>query len=89
LIQINDWFLLFVPNGARSISMSITVNPGYHYCEKGKRNVSLEQTEGQCRERHNCGDSPCPVEAEFTPARFPNAFSVLTPYLHDLITKRE
>ena len=63
--------------------MGVTVNPGYHYCAKAERNVSLGQTEWQCRERHNCGDGPCPLEAKLTPARFPNAFALLTPFLRD------
>ena len=67
--------------------MGIPVNPGYHYCAKAERNVSLEQTEGQCRERHNCGDGVCPLEAELTPARFPNAFALLTPFLYDRTSK--
>ena len=69
--------------------MGTTVNPGYHYCSKVEQNVPVEQTEGQCREQHNCGDGACPLEAKFTQARFPNAFAVLAPYLYDLIVKRE
>ena len=65
--------------------MSIPVNPGYHYCEKAKRNVSLEQTEGQCRERHNCGDGPCPLESELGQGRFSRALAFLVPnFRHDL-----
>ena len=64
--------------------MNIPVNPGYHYCEKAKRNVSLEQTEGQCRERHNCGDGPCPLESELGQSRFSRVLAFLVPnFRHD------
>jgi hypothetical protein len=55
--------------------MSIPINPGYHYCKNIKKNVSLEQTEGQCRERHNCGDGPCPLEFEFKQSHFLRLFA--------------
>lgn len=61
--------------------MSIPINPGYHYCKNAKRNVSLEQTEGQCRERHNCGDGPCPLESEFKQSHFMRLFALMMPGL--------
>jgi hypothetical protein len=61
--------------------MSIPINPGYHYCKNAKRNVSLEQTEGQCRERHNCGDGPCPLESEFKQSHFSRIFALMMPGL--------
>lgn len=61
--------------------MSIPINPAYHYCEKAKRNVSLEQTEGQCRERHNCADGLCPLESEFEKGHFSRALAFLMPVL--------
>ena len=59
--------------------MSILVNPDYHYCKNAKRNVSLEQTEGQCRERHNCADGSCPLESEFRESGFSRALALLLP----------
>jgi hypothetical protein len=59
--------------------MSISVNPGYHYCPSAKRNVSVEQTEGQCRERHNCADGACPLEAEFGQSHSSKAYDFLMP----------
>jgi hypothetical protein len=61
--------------------MSIPINPGYQFCKNAKRNVSLEQTEGQCRERHNCGDGPCPLESELGQSRFSKALAFLMPAL--------
>lgn len=55
------------------------INPGYHYCRNAKRNVSLEQTEGQCRERHSCADGHCPLEAEFKEGRFSRALALMLP----------
>ena len=61
--------------------MRISVNPGYHYCPNAKRNVSLEQTEGQCRERHNCADGACPLESEFGQSHSSKAYDLLMPAL--------
>jgi hypothetical protein len=62
----------------RRIGMSISVNPSYCYCDKAKRSVSLEQTEGECRERHGCsGDDPCPLEGELGQNRFRRALEML------------
>ena len=61
--------------------MSTTVNPGYHYCPSTERNVSLEQTEGQCRERHSCADGACPLEAEFAQSNKSKAYDFLMPAL--------
>jgi hypothetical protein len=58
--------------------MNISINPGYHYCKNARRNVSLEQSEGQCRERHNCADGPCPLE-KFKEGRFSKALALLMP----------
>jgi hypothetical protein len=59
--------------------MSIPINPGFQYCKDAKRNVSLEQTEGQCRERHNCGKGPCPLESEFRQNQFSRILALLMP----------
>ena len=61
--------------------MSIPINPGYHYCKIAKRNVSLEQTEGQCRERYNSGDGSCPLESEFNQSHFMRLFALMMPGL--------
>jgi hypothetical protein len=58
--------------------MSISVNPAYRCCEKAKRYVSLEQTEGECRERHNCAEDACPLENEFGQNNFRRALEVLS-----------
>jgi hypothetical protein len=61
--------------------MSIPINPGYQNCKNAKRNVSLDQTEGQCRERHNCGDGPCPLASEFKQSHFLRIFALMMPGL--------
>lgn len=61
--------------------MSIPINPGYKYCNNAKRNVSLEQTEGQCRERHNCGEGPCPLVSDLGQGRFSKTLAFLMPGL--------
>jgi hypothetical protein len=57
--------------------MSISINPAYAHCERQDCYVSLEQTEGQCRDRHKCSDSDCPLEKEFGQQRFSRALSML------------
>ena len=47
------------------------------HCPTQSRAVSLDQTEGQCRERHNCADGPCPLESEFNEGRFSRAITLL------------
>jgi hypothetical protein len=41
------------------------------YCPTQSRHVSLDQTEGQCRDRHSCSDAACPLEKEFDRPAFP------------------
>lgn len=41
-------------------------NPaGFVHCPVIDRAVSTEQTEGACRDRHNCGGGDCPCAADF------------------------
>jgi hypothetical protein len=50
----------------------------YDYCEKKRRNVSLQQTEGQCRDLNGCADdSRCPLEDKFGCNRFGNTLNML------------
>jgi hypothetical protein len=57
--------------------MSISINPAHAYCETRDQFVSLEQTEGQCRGRHNCSDGACPLEKELGQNRFGRALNML------------
>jgi hypothetical protein len=57
--------------------MSISINPAHAYCERQDRYVSLEQTEGQCRDRHNCSDAACPLEKELGKKQFSRALNML------------
>ncbi len=57
--------------------MSISVNPAHAYCESKDCFVSLEQTEGQCRDRHRCSDAACPLEKELGQNRFNRALNIL------------
>ena len=49
----------------------------YARCETRDRYVSLEQTEGQCRDKHNCNDDACPLESKFGKERFSKALSLM------------
>jgi hypothetical protein len=57
--------------------MSISINPAHAYCERQDCYVSLEQTEGQCRERHGCSDAACPLEKEMGKQQFSRALNLL------------
>jgi hypothetical protein len=57
--------------------MSISINPAHARCSKRDAFVSLEQTEGQCRDKHYCNDEACPLEGEFGQNRFGRALSLL------------
>lgn len=57
--------------------MSISINPAYAHCSTKDSFVSLEQTEGQCRDRHQCSDDACPLEKELGQNRFARALNML------------
>jgi hypothetical protein len=69
--------------------MGININPGYHYCNTTGQNVATEQTEGECRDQHSCSDVVCLLETKFTPARWPNAFSLLAPFPGERTTSQK
>ena len=47
------------------------------YCPTQTRHVSLDQTEGQCRERHSCSGDACPLEKNFQPTDFSRALEMM------------
>jgi len=51
----------------------------YSYCKTAGCQVSLEQTEGQCRDEHHCGDEKCPLEGKFHGRTFAHALNLLAP----------
>ena len=58
--------------------MSISVNPSYLQCPRVGHGVCLEQTEGQCRDQHHCGDEACPLEQELGKNQFRRALGMLS-----------
>jgi hypothetical protein len=59
--------------------MSISFNSSYIHCSKAGCGVSLEQTEGQCRQKHNCGEDRCPLEGQFGQPTFARALEHILP----------
>lgn len=57
--------------------MSISADPARAWCSRKDQFVSVEQTEGQCRDRHQCNDEACPLESEFGQGRFARALNSL------------
>lgn len=49
----------------------------YQYCPNLKSGVSVDQTEGRCRDEHNCGDAACPLESEFVRPKFARSLRLL------------
>jgi len=47
------------------------------FCPTKSRPVSVDQTEGQCRDQHRCGDEACPLEKEFGRPRFSRAIEMM------------
>jgi hypothetical protein len=69
------------------MAMNQDINPGYMYCPTVKQPVSLDQSEGQCRARHDCGPGACPLEHEFYDDRFGRTLSALGAGIGSLWTK--
>jgi hypothetical protein len=61
--------------------MSISLNTPYRRCSRLNINVSLAQTEGQCREAHRCEEGPCPLEGKFGREDYAWAIRLLMPSL--------
>jgi hypothetical protein len=47
------------------------------HCPTRGHAVSLDQTEGQCRDKHNCSDEACPLEHQFGQERFAKSLSMM------------
>lgn len=63
--------------------MSMFADPVYRFCPRQKVNVNLDQSEGECRDFHGCGDEACPLAKEFLQPSFRTAFSLLIPSLRE------
>ncbi len=57
--------------------MTLSPDKSHAHCPRQDRYVSLEQTEGQCRDRHSCSDEACPLEAEFGRKRFARSIELM------------
>jgi hypothetical protein len=53
------------------------MSKSHAFCDRQHRHVSVEQTEGQCRDAHNCSDDICPLERNFNGDRFSQTLSLL------------
>lgn len=75
LVQQIDW--------QEKIIMNSSAKPPSAYCCKKDMYVSLDQTEGHCRDLHQCDDSACPLEDEFGQHRFSRTLNALAVSLGD------
>ncbi len=68
--------------------MSKSDGARYRFCEKLGRAVLIEQTEGQCRDQHNCGDFTCPLETSFSQDSIDRSLSLLAPALLEGVPRK-
>jgi len=61
----------------------------YRYCPHVKNGVSVDQTEGRCRDEHNCGDGACPLESEFAQPKFSKTLGLLAGQIGSVWAPRE
>jgi hypothetical protein len=57
------------------------------YCPTHQTHVDLDQTEGQCRDRHNCNDEACPLEKELGQPRFAKALDMMAASIGQVVGK--
>lgn len=57
--------------------MSHHLDTNFKHCERVQRAVSVDQTEGQCRDQHNCNGDACPLEKEFGQSNFSRSIQAL------------
>ena len=57
--------------------MSFFTEKTHAFCPTHSVQVNLDQTEGQCREAHNCSDAACPLEKELGRPRFAKALDLM------------
>jgi len=67
--------------------MRISVNPAAVRCPKQGCYVSLEQTEGECRERHHCSDEACPLAEQLGQNNFARILNVVADDIRDGFAK--
>jgi hypothetical protein len=57
--------------------MKLSPDKSHAFCGTHACHVSLDQTEGQCRDQHSCNDEACPLEKEFGRPRFGAALEMM------------
>ncbi|MFN4141516.1 hypothetical protein [Aestuariivirga sp.] len=67
--------------------MNLSPDKSHAYCTRQSCYVRLDQTEGQCRDDHNCSDAACPLEKEFGRPRFGRALEMMAAGIGSVIAK--
>ena len=57
--------------------MKISPDKSHAYCDCKSCYVRLDQTEGECRDEHLCGDNACPLESALGKAKSGSAFDLM------------
>ena len=67
--------------------MKLSPDKSHAYCETQSCYVALNQTEGHCREEHNCSEADCPLEKQLGRPRFGRALSEMAQGVAGLAAK--
>lgn len=67
--------------------MKLSPDKSHAFCETHSCYVALNQTEGHCREEHNCSDAACPLEKQLGRPRFGRALESMAQGLCGLAAK--
>lgn len=57
--------------------MKLSHDKTHAFCDTHNQYVSLNQTEGHCRDEHHCNDEACPLEKQFGRPRFARALEIM------------
>ena len=67
--------------------MKTSPDGSHAHCATHNSWVSLNQTEGQCRDGHNCTDEACPLEKELGRPRFGRALDMMAASIGQVVGK--
>jgi len=67
--------------------MKFSPDGTHAHCATQNCYVSMNQTEGQCRDQHRCDDESCPLEKEFGRPRFGRALDLMASGITQVIGK--
>lgn len=67
--------------------MKFSPDGTHAHCATHNCYVSMNQTEGQCRDQHHCDDESCPLAKEFGRPRFGRALDLMASGITQVVGK--